>query len=507
MLLDLGLGTLTEVPSGRHWSRGEIREQLTLRLHSYLALGLAPGDRILVHFGNQIEFFVEVLAIWHLGGCVIPVDARLTSFETENLARVAEARFSVINDDPQSAVLAESAGTTVVHTLEHGSARPRGEPVRGESRLDDDALILFTSGTTGDPKGVVHTHRSLRARWITLSQAFGVEHFRKTLCMLPTHFGHGLICNCLFPWMQGCDLVIAPPFKPEMLMRLGGLIDDHEITFMSSVPSMWNLALRAAKPPVKETLQRVHIGSAPLSADLWRQVQGWAGLDNVVNAYGITETGSWVAGASAGTVGPENGLIGEPWGAIIRVFDARSIDELSNETRVCAVGEPGMIWLNSPALMKGYFQREDLTKAVVHQGWFMTGDIGFKDSRGLLTICGRERDEINKGGAKVFPSDIDAVAQQFDAVGDVCTFAIEDESYGENVAIALVLEKQDPATLTRLNEWLSSHLAEYKRPTRWYLLEEIPRTSRGKVNRETVKNACLELRPLDLREALRGEKR
>jgi acyl-CoA synthetase (AMP-forming)/AMP-acid ligase II len=95
----------------------------------------------------------------------------------------------------------------------------------------------------------VHTHRSLRARWIGLRQALDVESFRRTLCLLPTHFGHGLICNCLFPWLSGCDLFVTPPFQPDLLMRLGSLVDEHRITFLSSVPSMWRVALKLARPP------------------------------------------------------------------------------------------------------------------------------------------------------------------------------------------------------------------------------------------------------------------
>ena len=89
----------------------------------------------------------------------------------------------------------------------------------GRLSLDDDALILFTSGTTGQPKGVVHTHRSLRARWMSLRQSLGIESFRRTLCLLPTHFGHGLICNSLFPWLFGQDLYVLPPFRADLLLR------------------------------------------------------------------------------------------------------------------------------------------------------------------------------------------------------------------------------------------------------------------------------------------------
>ena len=148
--------------------------------------------------------------------------------------------------------------------------------------------------------------------------------------------------------------------------------------------------------------------------------------------------------------------------------------------------------------MKGYLHRDDLTDAAVFQGWFMTGDIGMLDAQGRLFLRGRERDEINKGGMKVFPADIDAVVERFAGVRDVCAFGIDDPAYGENVAVALVLEQTDGATLQKLYTWLGRHLAEHKQPVRWFLLEDIPRTSRGKVDRRLVKTLCRRREPADL---------
>jgi acyl-CoA synthetase (AMP-forming)/AMP-acid ligase II len=372
------------------------------------------------------------------------------------------------------------------------------------ARLDDDALILFTSGSTGAPKGVVHTHRSLRARWLGLRGHLPLAPFRRTLCVLPTHFGHGLICNCLFPWLSGQDLFITPPFRPDIVMRLGALLDEHEITFMSSVPALWRLALRTARPPRKNTLQQVHCGSAPLSADLWRAVQAWTSTLRVLNAYGITETGSWVAGTTLESFSPEDGLVGEPWGAVIRVLGPHGPDALAESDGACEPGESGQVWISTPALMRGYLDRDDLTDQVMRGGWFLTGDIGVIDEQGRLYLRGRERDEINKGGLKVFPADVDAVAERFDRVIDVCTFGIDDPLYGQNVGIAVVLARQDAATIRELYQWMRRHLAEPKLPVRWYLLDAIPRTSRGKVDREGVRERCARTTPLALRQIVPG---
>jgi acyl-CoA synthetase (AMP-forming)/AMP-acid ligase II len=343
----------------------------------------------------------------------------------------------------------------------------------------------------------VHTHRSLHARWSSLRDHLGIQAFERTLCLLPTHFGHGLICNALFPWLSGCDLYVQPPFRAENLVTLGEVIDEHELTFMSSVPAVWRLALRIARPPTGGSLRRIHVGSAPLTAATWRAVQEWAGTDDVLNAYGITETGSWLAGTTLPAFEPEDGLVGVPWGGELQVLRGGEPGIESDPHAICKPGELGHVWISTPALMRGYLDRDDLTARVVSNGWFSTGDIGTLDERGRLHLRGRERDEINKGGIKVYPTDIDSVIERFPATSDVCAFAFAEALLGEDVGVAVVLRDEEPATLLQLRRWAEAHLAKYQVPQRWYLLPEIPRTSRGKVNRVAVAEHCSTRSPVN----------
>jgi acyl-CoA synthetase (AMP-forming)/AMP-acid ligase II len=509
MFLDLHVGSLAEPLTGRRWDPTCIQQEFYNRLAYFQGHGLAPADLVFIHYGNTVEFFVDLLAIWSLGGCAVPLDPRLSHFEVETLGRAAAPRFSLWRGEVEVAIGASlsAMGIKVLQTatpVENGGS---GRPLPFSSSLlslDRPALVLFTSGTTGQPKGVVHTHRSLRARWMSLRHCLGIEKFRRTLCVLPTHFGHGLICNCLFPWLSGQDLFIAPPGRSEIVMQLGSLLDDHEITFMSSVPSIWRLALKTAKPPRLGRLERVFCGSAPLSALLWKGIQEWTGTKDVLNAYGITETGSWVAGTTVKDVTPEDGLIGLPWGSVIKILKNSTTEVPPGLATECVAGEPGYVWLNTPALMKGYLGRDDLTNQVVAQGWFFTGDIGLVDDRGILYLRGREREEINKGGMKIHPGDIDAVAERYEQTLDVCTFGYEDPLLGENVGIAVVLKSTSDEHFRGLYNWLKEHLANFQMPQRWYLLDEIPRTSRGKINRSNVAQMCADRMPADHRNIVRG---
>jgi acyl-CoA synthetase (AMP-forming)/AMP-acid ligase II len=507
MFFDVKIGNLIEPLSGRKWDHQLIYQILENRIAHFQSQGLVPGDRVFIFYGNCLEFFVDILAIWRIGGCIVPIDSRLTDFEIETLASSARPRFCLFKGALADSTFTKLSALDIKILVQSETdftiqGKPKKLNLQNRPSLDNDALILFTSGTTGQPKGVVHTHRSLRAQWLGLRKSLGLKHYLRTLCLLPTHFGHGLICNCLYPWLFGQDLYIVPPFKPDIILQLGKILDNHKITFMSSVPSVWRLALKTSAPPSEKTLKRVFCGSAPLSAYLWNDIKEWTGAGEVMNAYGITETGSWLAGTTVEKIVPEDGLIGIPWGGVINIFKKSKLETLNPLEETCASGESGYVWVTTPALMKGYLGREDLTNEVIHQGWFFTGDIGLIDERSLLYLHGREREEINCGGMKIYPGDVDSVVERFTKAIDMCTFGFEDPLHGQEVGIALVLKETDDATLRELYNFMRGHLAKHQMPMKWFLLEEIPRTSRGKINRDQIANKCSGIKPINLKTIL-----
>jgi len=466
--------TITDAMSGRRYFGVEISAAARSGAAKLALLGARPGSSVLLYHGGSPRFFIDLFAIWRTGASAACINPATTRSELERIVDFLSPVAVLVDGNGAGAV----AGCPVVDLA---TAKGEDEPAAIPRHLDDDALVLFTSGTTGEPKGVVLSFRSLLAR-VSLNRAYiGDANLHTTLCVLPTHFGHGLIGNCLTPLFGGADLVLAPGGDLKSVARLGDVIDAFGVTFMSSVPAFWKLALKAAKPPREGRLRRLHIGSAPLSADLWRAVINWSGTRDVVNMYGLTEAANWVAGASAADVEAQDGLIGRVWGGSASIRDEHG--------RLEAGGE-GELVVQTPSLMKGYLKRQDLTAAALRDGWLTTGDVGRIDADGTIRLTGRRKYEINRAGLKVYPEDIDILLERHPDVSEACAFAMSDPITGEAVGVALVLKEGSASSIQALRAWTVERLVAEKVPTSWYIVSEIPKSDRGKINRDRVARIC-----------------
>ena len=259
------------------------------------------------------------------------------------------------------------------------------------------------------------------------------------------------------------------------------MIDQNRISLKSSVPTFWKVALKAARAPLGTRLCRVHVGSAPLSARPWRAIADWTGAE-VCNLYGITETANWTAGAGSGAFAPEDGLVGRMWGGAVSVRDENGV--------ITSVGE-GEILLKTLGLMSGYLDRDDLTAEVLRDGWYHTGDRGHIDETGVIRLTGRLKSEINRAGVKVMPEELDQLLEGHPRVMEACCFGMPDEILGEAVGIAVSLAKPEPA-VADLREWCSDRIRSECVPEHWFVVPSIPRTDRGKLNRDRVREFCQE---------------
>jgi len=375
-------------------------------------------------------------------------------------------------------------GTPIVCTMKEAERYVDTEPLSRNGDLDSPALILLTSGTTGIPKAVVLSFRALLARLALNRLHVGEDTLANTLCAMPTHFGHGLIGNCLTPLYAGKHLVLSPMAGARWAADLGSIIDTYNVTFLSSVPTIWKIVLKVGKRPAGGSLRQVNVGSAPLSKELWQDIIDWTGTNNVVNMYGITEAANWISGSTSRLSAPEDGLIGTMWGGSAGVLD--------DEGQLHSEGE-GELALQTPALMAGYYGRPDLTGEVLRGGWFRTGDVGSIDGAGVMRLIGRKKSEINRAGIKVHPEEVDTLLERHPEVIEACTFGMPDEISGEIVAAAIQLAPRSNLHAESLRAWALERMRRESVPERWFFLNGIPKSERGKVNRQTVMDLCMKV--------------
>ena len=466
--------SVVHLPSGMCFDAATLRREIARRAALLEAMGAGPRSRVAICHGGTPHFFADLFATWRLGACAVPLNPGLTAPELRVIDDFAQP--IVFLTDDAGPPLAGLRAPVRCLSADSDEERDAASTAVADLPADAPALILFTSGTTGHPKGVELSFAALGARVSLNLQAIGAPALARSLCPLATHFGHGLIGNCLTPLYAGGTLFLLSSPSLAAIGRLGATIDEHAITFLSSVPSLWKIAAKASPPPAGGSLRRVHIGSAPLSALVWRNVARWAGEAEVVNMYGITETANWIAGASSRGIEPADGLVGRMWGGSARTMAAASEEE----------SDEGELSVRTPSLMSGYFQRPDLTQTVIRQGWFHTGDIGRIDAQGMIHLTGRAKLEINRAGTKVHPEEVELVLESLDSVGEACVFGVPDEVSGEIVAAAVRLLPGAREDGAGLRARLSARMRRECIPERWFFVDEIPRNDRGKVDRRAM---------------------
>jgi malonyl-CoA/methylmalonyl-CoA synthetase len=432
--------------------------------------GVRTGTRVLLCAATSMDMVVSYLAILHVGATVVLANPAYTHPELARLARLSGAR--LLLGDTGAPSLAGMRTVTVGGLLEEsGRCRPH-PPAAVES--DDVALLAYTSGTTGQPKGVPLTHGMLLASIRGVMAAWRWSATDVLVHALPLFHQHGL-GGIHASLIAGSDAVVLPTFDPGRLVET---IERERATVMFAVPSIYQ-RLTELDATALAPLRRLRLatsGSAPLSravADAVAGVVGFVPLER----YGSTESGLNVSNPYDGD--RLVGTVGLPLpGTELRVLDA--------EGRPVPVGEEGEISLRGPQVFDGYLDDAAATAAAFWPGgWFRTGDLGRLDPAGRLTITGRLKDLIITGGMNVSPAEVEQVLEQADGVREAAVAGVPSERWGEEVvAWVVVTGTADPDELT---SYCRSRLAAYKCPKRIQVVESLPRNAMGKIQRDLLR--------------------
>ena len=436
--------------TGVELSRGALFAAARDRAKAVASAGAGRGDRVILAHDRAMATVIDLMACWSLDCVAVLINPGVV---VEESARI---RASI---DPR--LWCDGTGD---HTFECtiGPSAP------------DAGLILMTSGTTGQPKGIVLSHSALSARIAENLRQIGAAALSSTVSVLPIYFGHGLIGTVLTPLAAGGRVTLWPRPGLDELTGLGAVLDRCGATFISAVPSFWRMALRMSPPP-EQPLVRVHVGSEVLPLALWKHIAIWAGTQAVFNMYGLTETANWVAGAPLDAGG--EGRVGHPWGGEFAI--------LGSDGGIASEGE-GEVLLRDPAVMSGLWRDPQATEAAFHEGWLRTGDIGRLESDGL-TLLGRAKSVINRGGVKILAEEIEMMLERHADVAEAAAFDLPDPVAGEAVGAAVVLNTGANSDATALRDWCAGQVRAEAVPTRIAIVPALVRNDRGKLMRDQTR--------------------
>jgi long-chain acyl-CoA synthetase len=411
------------------------------------AQGLAPGQALALAIGNRWTFPVALLGALKRGLTVAPLDVRLAPDE----------RRAVLDDLQPAAVAHEVLGDEV-----EWAAEPTSGP----------ALVLYTSGSTGRPKGAVLSHRALAAAlgsWA--GPVLGLRPDDVVLGVLPLSHSYGLNGALLAALLAGARVVLLERFTPDAVVAA---IARHRVTVFPGVATMFRrlLASPALDPAALGSLRLAVSGAAPCPWDLAEAWRARTGV-RILRGYGMTELFRPISYLAGDRV--------ERPGAIGRPVPGVEIRVVGDDGAPVGDGEPGELLIRSPAALDGYLGAPDETAAVLREGWFHTGDLATVSPEGFVTIVGRKRERILRGGYSVFPPEVEAVLLAHPAVAEAAVVAVPDPQLGEEVAAFVVLHPGADAGPDALVAWCRDRLAAFKHPRHVWLRDALPRSSTGKV--------------------------
>ena len=474
-------------------------------------LGVTNGDRVAIAMRNYPEWIAAFAAITAVGAVAVPMNAWWQTDEMVFAIDDSESNVVIADADRLNRMRAAEPGaiTAKIVTVREG-AEARGddpfEVIALEDLLtpgaalpdveidpDDDVTILYTSGTTGNPKGAVSTHRAVLSSLMAFAARAAVNAIRdpappdpdkpQAAVMLPVPLFHvtGLVPVMLGAFVGGSKLVMTYKWNPDRALEL---IERERVTNFVGVPTMsWDL-LEAPTFDQRDTssLTAVGGGGAPMPPELVKRIEDNFSKGRPSLGYGMTETNAY----GPGNAGDDFVAHPTSTGRALPIMDLRVTDPMGT---VLDPGETGEIWFRGPMLIRGYWNRPDATADTIVDGWLRSGDIGHIDDEGFVYVSDRAKDMVLRGGENIYSAEVEAAIYEHPAVYETAVYGIPHERLGEELACHVMVKEGATLDADELQRFVGERLASFKVPSRVTIVtEQLPRNASGKILKRQLRD-------------------
>ena len=468
----------------RQFTYREFEAAVTRTARLLAGNGVDKGDVVSLLLPNSVEYIIAYFACWQIGALAGPINSLLKAQEIEYVISNSEARALLVNSDYLQIIETIRDRLPLVITFDNEAAATSSvsetETPSLEISSEDEAIIIYTSGTTGKPKGCLLTHGNVIANARQISSWLGFTEADRLLTMMPLFHMNAVSVTTMSALYAGGSTVVSQKFSAS---RFWQTISDYQITSFGSVATMLSMLLTTYPDGVPVGLNTRQLrfamcGSAPVPAEVLRRFEETFNC-LVIEGYGLSES------TCRSTFNPPDkrrrpGSCGIPIGNEMRVVD--------EEDREVPDGELGEIVLRGENILKGYYKNDVANASAFRNGWFHTGDIGYRDADGFYYIVDRKSDMIIRGGENIYPREIDEVLYQHPDIAAAAVVGVPDELYGEEVAAVVVLKDGAKTSEQEVIDYCKARLADFKCPKSVRFLDDIPKGPTGKLlKRELAK--------------------
>ena len=459
----------------------ELYSRSKLLAHKLREMGVHKGDRVVIYYENSIAFYVAYFAVWYAGAIVAPLNVFLHETELLRILKDAEPKVLFISPTLLKKVSHLSDLPLLISDIDTTSPLPKSTDLYDTEEEhqtfdgDETVAMLYTSGTTGFPKGVMLSSKNIMTNTLQGASSFAVDKNERIFCPLPLF--HSLPQNiCIWAVMVvGATAIIVPKIDRQALMK--GIA--HKPTIIVAVPALYGLFCLLRTLDFGKVKYFVAGGDA--LSDKIRCLFALVYGRKICNGYGLTETSPFISVDLADYTQPTS-TIGRP-------FPGMKAEMRGEHGVAVAQGEIGTLWVSGDNVMKGYYNAPEATQAVIQNGWLNTGDLGYFSSEGKIVLVGRERDLISNKGLKIYPQEVENILLTHTQVMQAAVIGVKDNETEIPVAFigTRASESEHPALIDDIRDLCQRNLAPYKVPRQFYLRKELPLSPTGKVNKNDLR--------------------